>query len=247
MSYHMSFRFIDFRNAKDVQMLAMISVILLQAWHSSSPTLGQPRTPSTRAMPSTALSSATPRPGVNDYFSMRPINRRASPVSPAWPRLPSSPTAPPPSGPSLSSSNSSRGSWSSLFTTGSMRQFMSGVQDSLKEGLATPEISPFSATVATNLVGQGDRMVPGLDSPIARRRGYRRNPSQQFPAIISKSWNEVLPSPTTRPILSFSSAGHRRPTISRMNSSLQASHVRGILVFEDPGTLDTFVSVVLSS
>jgi len=38
----------------------------------------------------------------------------------------------------LSSSNSSQRSWSSLFNTGSVRQFMTGVQDTLKDGLMTP-------------------------------------------------------------------------------------------------------------
>jgi hypothetical protein len=53
----------------------------------------------------------------------------------SWRRLTSSPIIP-------VNIPSSRGSWSSLFNAGSMRQFMTGVQDTFKDGLSIPSDIP---------------------------------------------------------------------------------------------------------
>ncbi|KAF5339452.1 hypothetical protein D9611_009784 [Ephemerocybe angulata] len=147
---------------KDIQMLAMLSIIVLQTPHGSAkshPGILKLPIP----IPSTARSSqellghglgrlAPIKTTGFDYFSLaRSINNMPSPMSPAWPGSAvtggtPSPVGgggmglPPPAAPSVASSNSSRGSWSSLFNTGSMRQFMNGVQDSLKDGLTTPTL-----------------------------------------------------------------------------------------------------------
>lgn len=171
-----------------------------------------------------------------DYFSLA----RPSPRSPNWPRLPSSPTAPliP-----LSSSNSSRGSWSSLFNSGSVRQFMTGVQDTLKEGLTTPEILQFSASSEGSIpVRRGDRTLRGPDSPASRRRGYWKDSSLPSPSTGSKSWNETLPT-SAKGMIPFSSAGHRRSVFSQLASHKPAMLEKRIFVFDEPRSDERSVSI----
>ncbi|KAJ6608856.1 hypothetical protein B0H10DRAFT_513883 [Mycena sp. CBHHK59/15] len=213
---------------KDIQMLAMLSMIVLQGCHGTAfhPNAKSPELRGT----------TTPKFGGGDYFSISRSSSgtnagRMSPISPTWQRLNASPPIAS-NQPALSTSNSSRGSWSSLFNSGSMRQFMTGMQDTLKDGLTTPFEAPTSSGSAIP-VPKANRIHRGPDSPIPRRRGYWRDSGLPSPSIVSKSWNEPM-SPAVKHIVSFSSAGHRRPTFSRFHSSRDAIHEARVAVYDIP-------------
>lgn len=222
-------------------MLAMTSMLLLQACYKSDTLPSMRRSPSNaRRFDDAPSITATPKPTGMDYFSLtKSTNGRTSPVSPAWPRLPSSPTAPP-LAQSLSSSNSSRGSWSSLFNTGSVRQFMSGVQDSLKEGLITPSENYTFTDAPGGLtpMPKADRTNRAPDSLGPRRAGKRKDPKLQ-------------PSPTSfkfrdGPSASPTSAGRRRFPLSQVDNTNHASKQtatqgKRIVVFDAPPPADKFV------
>ncbi|KAJ7292557.1 hypothetical protein C8J57DRAFT_1490063 [Mycena rebaudengoi] len=213
---------------KDIQMLAMLSMLVLQGCRSAP--RAKNKTPEMRG-------TLTPKQGATDYFSLArstsaSTTSRMSPVSPTWPRLNTSPPVAP-----LSTSNSSRGSWSSLFNAGSMRQFMTGVQDSIKDGLTTPSETPASAAAAIP-VPKADRIHRGPDSPLPRRRGYWQNSGLPSPSTVSKSWNEPI-SPV-RHTISFSSAGHRRPLISRFNTSQLAIQEARVVGYDMRGENESF-------
>ncbi|KAJ7576839.1 hypothetical protein C8J56DRAFT_971742 [Mycena floridula] len=161
----------EFSSTKDLQMLAMVSMIVLQACHISS--TGK----ETKVIQFSAVTTPRPEPGPSDYFSIAQnlAQGTLSPVASTW-RGPSSPGAP--TVIPLSSSTSSRGSWSSLFNTGSMRQFMTGVQDTLKDvmPLETPNL------------GTAIPIVLGPDSPLGK--GWKGSP-QYFSPVFAKSWNET--------------------------------------------------------
>lgn len=127
--------------------------------------------------------------GVGDYFNrtkaaQRLRSGRESPKSPMWPRLPSAQASPSLPSASASSVSSRAGSWSSLFTTNTMRQFMAdkltGVQDSLKDGLMTP-----SAEKTPPLSRRSSAI------PIPRREPDSPRPTQRkSTGNDSLSWNE---------------------------------------------------------
>ncbi|KAJ7739030.1 hypothetical protein DFH07DRAFT_983862 [Mycena maculata] len=212
---------------KDIQMLAMLSMIVLQGCRSMG-SGANTKSPDLRGTP-------TPKYGGVDYFSLSRSSSggntgHMSPISPTWPRL----TASPPltsNQPVLSTSNSSRGSWSSLFNAGSMRQFMSGVQESLKDGLTTPSETP--ASISAIPVPKSDRIHRGPDSPLPRRRGYWRDAGLPSPTAVSKSWNDSS-SLRMKHAVSFSSAGHRPPAFSRLNASKDAIHEARVVVYDMP-------------
>ncbi|TFK38773.1 hypothetical protein BDQ12DRAFT_630610 [Crucibulum laeve] len=200
--------YIYFGKMKDIQMLAMLSMLILQTTHGS---IIRPRM--TRIHSDTTIPLLTPIPklGAMDYFSLAmSINNLSSPTSPLWPRL-SSPIAP--MAQSISSSNSSRGSWSSLFNTGSMRQFMHGVQDTLKDGLTTPstEVPLFIPSGEPTPLPRAERNVNRTTESPGPRRRPRKDSSLYSSSVISKSWNDPPQRPSATSSLSFSSAGHKRP------------------------------------
>ncbi|KAJ6566840.1 hypothetical protein B0H19DRAFT_1067114 [Mycena capillaripes] len=212
---------------KDLQMLAMLSMIVLQGCRNNRPPTAV-KSPDLRGAP-------TPKYAAMDYFSISRSSSggntgRMSPVSPTWPRINPSPPVASSQAP-LSTSNSSRGSWSSLFNAGSMRQFMSGMQDSLKDGLSTPSEPPTSTS--TIPVPKTDRISRGPDSPIPRRRPYWRDAGLPSPSAVSKSWNEAT-SPAVKHSVSFSSAGNRRPVFSRTNTRKDAIHEARVVLFDLP-------------
>ncbi|KAF9527133.1 hypothetical protein CPB83DRAFT_856798 [Crepidotus variabilis] len=235
---------------KDIQLLAMISMLVLQTEHGRL----LPRS-TIREKSHTPAPSATPRSAGFDYFSLtKPAANPISPIQFAWSRMPTPPNQrqmhPPPS---ISSSNSSKGSWSSLFNTGTMRQFMNGVQDTFKEGLLTPaEIlsttTPdihITGTLPPNTspVGKGnDRKASTPDSPIGanKKKRVRKDSSLVIspPSInLSKSWggDEGQQRPARKPTMSFSSTiGNKRPSLRfvdvQMNLYLQEKRV----IFEPP-------------
>ncbi|KAG2145097.1 hypothetical protein DEU56DRAFT_978948 [Suillus clintonianus] len=214
----------------DVQMLAMLGIILLRAFASLPDTV--PNTPSANEP-----SSISPTPE-EDYFSLvRRKGPRAGALSPGWPRLSStSPTAPPLMISSLSMSNSSRGSWSSLFNTGSMRQFMSGVQESISTPLSidtlqlptrTPMPMP-SPLPGSESAGSVVLRLPNLDTP-------RRRKGSTLMAPISKSWSDTSVLATPAPAAPLSPAVHgRRPTFSQVISPKQVIHEKRLVIEEEP-------------
>jgi len=209
-------------------MLAMISMLVLQTEHGAilPPALSRNKT--------VTPASTIPLHGF-DYFSLTKNGNHTSPMSPTWPHIPSLPA--PPMAPSISSSNSSRGSWSSLFNTGSMRQFMHGMQDTFKDGLMTPIELPTTPDIHVTQSNPIDRLSRIPDSPgsAARRRRARKDSSlySHSPAVVSKSWNDA-PNPISRvTTTSFSSAGHKRPLL-RFVESNPFIHEKQVVVFEPP-------------
>ncbi|KAF8798319.1 hypothetical protein BYT27DRAFT_7246637 [Phlegmacium glaucopus] len=207
-------RYQDYVKEKDVQMLAMLSMLVLQT------ELGAILSPSiSRVKDSTPTTAVPLRMAGLDYFSLtKSAVNLFSPSSPDWPRFPSSPVAP-----SFSSSNSSRGSWSSLFNAGTMRQFMNGVQDTWKEGLLTPtEIVPSYgiSTVATRSTEKLGRTGSDLAVGALRQRRMRQGSllHTQTPTT-PKSWNDGVRQPSKPLLTSFSSAGHRQHLRFRDSSS----------------------------
>ena len=178
----------------------------------------------------TPLTSASKFPG-GDYFSIslhRDGHRTIPGVSPNRHRLPSSPISPS-AGAALSSSNPSRGSWSSLFNTGSVRQFMSGMQDTIKDGLATPAGDTLTALGAPIPVPGGQKGHWGATSP-----RYGIDGSHHSTTSTSKSWADVSAPSSTKAAITFSSAGHvRRATLSQVASPRIVIPEKKLLVFDE--------------
>lgn len=203
-------------------------MLVLQTSHGVAPH------PSMRRRKSETLGVYLPplKIGGVDYFSITK-SMKSNPPSPLWPYLPS-PIAPT-LAPSLSSSTSSRGSWSSLFNAGGMRQFMNGVQDSLKEGLTTPtELPIFSPDIQFPPVKSASRATP--ESPGPKRKRTRKDSVIHSPnPAVSQSWNDTASLHPPRPFaVSFSSAGHRRPALSRLADSNPFLQEKEAVVFEPP-------------
>ena len=213
-------RYWDYVKEKDVQMLAMLSMLVLQTEYGAN----------------SAPSNTTP---TVDYFSLTKstVNLLLDPTSSEWPHLPSSPIAPSMT-PSFSSSNSSRGSWSSLFNTGSVRQFMNGVQGSVKEGQSTPnEIIPSHgiSIVTTRSAEKPGRTGIDLDVGGLGKRRMRQESGQLAP-LISKSWNDDVRQRPKRTATSFLSAGHRQ---LRFRDSSSFSNENQVVIFEPDCGEDT--------
>ncbi|KAF4584993.1 hypothetical protein EYR40_001819 [Pleurotus pulmonarius] len=173
---------------KDLQMLAMLAVLLLQAgeYIETSNEKGKQKSKSLARSPlSPLITSLTSF----DYFSLaRSINNGSSPALLPWPRVasPSVQTTP----------TQTRSSWSSIFNAGTMRQLMSGSHDTLKEN-SPPQ--PGTPTVNSS---EGGIPVPSVNrpprTPDPPRRITRHNSIVKSPSAISKSWNESL-SASTKP------------------------------------------------
>jgi hypothetical protein len=137
---------------------------------------------------------------------------------------------------SLSLSNSSRGSWSSLFNTGSMRQFMSGVQESISTPLSidtlqlptrtpmpTPSLLPGSESAGSVVL-----RLPNMDTP-------RRGKASTLMPRVSKSWSDTPVLSTLAPAVPLSPAVHgRRPTFSQVISPKQVIHEKRLVIKEEP-------------
>ena len=162
-------------------MLAIISMLVLQTEH------GHVFPISDNEKTNSAQLTSPGRPGNVDYFSLAKPTMPSTSASFPW-AIPS-PRVPLPA-PSISSSNSSRGSWSSLFNTGTVRQFMSGVQDTLKEGLLTPSEVPLPATTPEIQITSPVRSIGDSNSSSRPRKRRTRNNSSFTPtSVVSKSWS----------------------------------------------------------
>ena len=201
---------------KDVQMLAMLSMLVLQT------ELRANLAPRMRVKNTTPITALTSRMASVDYFSLTkpPINILGS-NSPEWPSSPVAPSMTP----SFSSSNSSRGSWSSLFNTGTVRQFMNGVQGSLKEGLSTPtEIIP------SHGMSRSTEKVRRTGSELPKRRTRQDSLLHaQVPTVNSGVQQPFTPA-------SFSSAGHRQ---LRFTGSSSFTNENQVVIFEPDRHEDT--------
>jgi hypothetical protein len=211
-------RYWDYVKEKDVQMLAMLSMLVLQT------ELGDNLAPSIR------WKNTIP---TADYFSLtKSTVNLLSPTSSEWPHL-SSPVTPS-LAPSFSSSNSSRGSWSSLFNSGTVRQFMNGVQGSLKEGLTAPTenipshgISIVATRSAEKLGRTGfDLSVAGSNKKRVRQGSLLQ---AQVPTGISRSWNDDVRQPSKPTLPMFLSAGHRQ---LRFTDSTSFTNENQVVIFE---------------
>ncbi|KAG6900566.1 hypothetical protein C0993_008720 [Termitomyces sp. T159_Od127] len=251
-------RYDDFSKNKDIQMLAMLSVILLQTYDL---TFSNNSTTAT-----TDEITATRRYGGEDYFSLTPQSPQSE-RPPICPRRPSTPTVPQQTGTSVPSSSSSRGSWSSLFNTGSMRQFMSGVQDSLKEGLNLPlegstniGSTPANLHIVTrpriHLSVKLDAARSSLDSIRRQQRKEQGFLSSELKSPISptvtapsKSWSDTGPhSLKLSPSFSSASTGFtKRTPLAQVSdpSNTRVDEIKRRIVFK-PTTevgIETFVVI----
>ncbi|KAI0689793.1 hypothetical protein BC835DRAFT_1367485 [Cytidiella melzeri] len=115
---------------KDIQMLAMLSIVLLRL---------------ARELSAMTVSPIPRRPGGNlDYFNFK--HSRVDSNTAAWTRNSPSPgIAPLP--PALASPSSSRGSWSSLFNSHSMRRFITSSRNDMPVTNRYPQGSPRSPAV----------------------------------------------------------------------------------------------------
>lgn len=144
-------------------MLGMLSMLILQTQHCKPDppataritTQQQQQQPPIRSTSRPEFGGAVPKGGPVDYFNLaRAINGGAGvpPSSPEWPRLPTIPPLSPQ--PAFS-----RGSWSSLFGAGGVRQF---VQETFtKDGLQTPTIVLDPGALAENGGGRAGRTLSG--------------------------------------------------------------------------------------
>ena len=124
---------------------------------------------------------------------------------------------------SLSASTCSRGSWSSLFNTGSIRQFMSCVQESISVPLDTLPVKP-----AVPPIPQQETVLrlPNIDSPRYLRRGELTSTASP----VFKSWSETQ-SPLSRQS-AFSSASYGRRLLAV--NQRQAIREKKLVVEEEP-------------
>ncbi|KIL61826.1 hypothetical protein M378DRAFT_13285, partial [Amanita muscaria Koide BX008] len=173
----------DFSKDKDIQMLAMLSMLILQTYYCSpeaqtfslaifaptftpSPSPLSSMTPTqNRVLPrhleggslfaSTSSILSLPKVGPVDYFSIaRAINSTViPPSSPDWPRVPS---LSPPASVSMippMTTSSSRNPWSNLFGASGVKQFM---QDTFtKEGHPVRALDPVTARESGRPRGEG--------------------------------------------------------------------------------------------
>ncbi|KAI0316197.1 hypothetical protein OF83DRAFT_1196593 [Amylostereum chailletii] len=205
-----------FAREKDIQMLAILAVLVLKMYRPTPPVSKCP--PVRVASPNASTpSSAIQR---TDYFGMR---RRGVPPSPGWIRPASSPTTNVLS--TSLSSLSSRGSWSSLFNTGNVRQFVSGAVETpnaANENANTNAIAIANAAASADVVagipvpGGGRRRRTTLaDSPQFRPAAPRNTSDspRRYPSPTMKSWPDAaVGANTTRLSVTFASGGHAAPT-----------------------------------
>ncbi|KAL0958954.1 hypothetical protein HGRIS_014266 [Hohenbuehelia grisea] len=171
---------------KDLQMLAMVAVVLLQLQNFPSGADDSEPQRQTSHKEKTMRSPLSPLlpslPGL-DYFSLaRTISGGGSPRH----QTPASPVSAQPS--------QTRSSWSSLFNAGSMRQLMVGTQDPAKDASPvqsepTPTAPMSEKTIA---VPSHRKLVSGMGSPLSPRGNRKRENIVRSPSAVSRSWNEGL-------------------------------------------------------
>jgi len=180
---HGSSRYDDFAKNKDVQMLAMLAVLILQTPFTTI-TTSPPRASSQQLLTNVLPSSIrSPKSGALDVYTItQGLNQQPNP--PALGQQPS-PIAPA-LAPSLSSSSSSRGSWTNIFSTG--RQF---VQDALNPTSVVPTDLPLQLDVHSKIFGFDKSRHP--DSPSLPGSGHRRRKDSRLALAPATTLNMSTP------------------------------------------------------
>ncbi|KAH9061149.1 hypothetical protein EDB87DRAFT_1722223, partial [Lactarius vividus] len=173
-----------FAQEKNIQMLAMLAIVLLKMHLPIAPREKHPAQDITLRPPMI-------RQQLSDgYFTPRSWKEGSQPRSPTWVHSASSPAA---GFPSVSlSSMSSRGSWSSLFGTSNMRQLIGSGADTARDNnghaelqLPTHEEDPAGIPVP----GNRRRKFSDVDSPRIRHAKsdspQRRTPALRLPDVVA--------------------------------------------------------------
>ncbi|XP_006457486.1 hypothetical protein AGABI2DRAFT_189013 [Agaricus bisporus var. bisporus H97] len=168
----------DFAKNKDIQMLAMVSVLMLQTPYAETGVYPSPVQPTYLQRPSINVLSSSirnARSNSTDYFSaVQGLNQQH----------PTSPITPAPLAPSLSSSTSSRNSWASIFGAG--RQF---VQETFHPTLAThADIDRDSISPSSEKPKTSENIAGGSGS--FRRRKDSHKTVMSSATTTSQSWTE---------------------------------------------------------
>lgn len=110
---------------------------------------------------------------------------------------------------------------------------MTGMQDSLKDGLTVTPLSDNNLTPhgAPIPVPAGDKSHRGTTSPSF---GNGKEPSIHSTSSVSRSWGESLAPGSAKAAVAFSSAGHlRRPIFSQITNPRVVIPVKKVLVFDE--------------
>lgn len=188
----------DLVACKDLQMLAMLSVVLIQILP--------------RSLPSTADTSLAQTPATQvtkeankDYFSVRHRrDSRPSRLSPGWPSLPSM----------LGSSNSTpvpgtvntswgKGSWPSLFQNQNQQPNLQQPPELVPAQLNDGPVNESPGSPSGIPVPKRGRILPISEASTPKWPGHSTSSAWN-------SWAASRPSPLNRTPVSFSSAGHLR-------------------------------------
>ncbi|QRV86136.1 cytosolic Fe-S cluster assembly factor NBP35 [Ceratobasidium sp. AG-Ba] len=211
----------DLSNLKDVQMLAMLSIVLLSADIAAGPRVRVPR----RDLNTLGIGSAPIRISI-DYFSLRKRpQRQAATESPTWPKSTSIANLSPASQ-SLSSSGNSKHSWhsylNSRFRLGSMPDLQAAINASTKtENSSNPRTGAgmrlLNAVVSIPVPG-GGRLTsspapPPAPAP-ATSEAVKRRQSVMSTATLDSSVSGKAPSDISSGRLSVHfNAPHRRSSM----------------------------------
>jgi hypothetical protein len=204
-------RYDDYAKNKDVQMLAMLSVLMLQTPYAEMSVRPPPVQPSHLQRPSINVLPSSVRNARSNsstsYFSVvQGLNQQQHPTSPITPA---------PLAPSLSSSTSSRNSWaSSIFGAG--RQF---VQETFHPTLAThTDVDRGSTSPSSEKLKALETLVGGGSGNFRRRKDSHKT-------MTSQSWTEKTPVP--QPLKTSVSSGASALTVGGGVSFSSASGQSG--------------------
>ncbi|KAI9464767.1 hypothetical protein F5148DRAFT_1276407 [Russula earlei] len=234
MQFHQANKFAQ---EKNIQMLAMVAVLLLKISRPVAPS----RTFSGSCAPLTvdfskggsfrahAVIHRTPparQPQNDGYVAFRPCKDGRRQSSPPWMNTTSSPPG------NIASTSftsiSSRGSWSSLFNTGNVRQLIGSSPDAAREGgQQQTEPTPDGDLAGIPVPKNYSRKFGDVDSPQLRPTKsdspQRLSPSARFDVGSARSLGSTTPT-----------AGRgRRPTFSQVAKARHTT-VHKSVVFVDP-------------
>ncbi|KDN51527.1 hypothetical protein RSAG8_00072, partial [Rhizoctonia solani AG-8 WAC10335] len=214
----------DVAQQKDIQLLAMVSIVLLSADIAAGPKDSPTVRPLRRDLNSLGVGSAPIRISI-DYFSLRKRAPRLTPTdSPTWPKSASVANTSPASQ-SLSSSGNSKNSWQSYlnnrFRLGSMPDIQAAVNasraDSPSNSRAGSAGMRLLNVVASIPVPGGGRLTnqPLQPPPSNANEAVRRRQSVMSTATLDSSTSGRAPSDLSSGRLSvhFNHTPHRRSSM----------------------------------
>ncbi|KAI0300131.1 hypothetical protein B0F90DRAFT_1725223 [Multifurca ochricompacta] len=208
-----------FAQEKNIQMLAMLAVVLLKMHRPSAPSRESSTTHAVTHR--AALVRQTLSDGYLTFRSWK--DGRGQSRSPTWVHPASSPAA---NFPSVSlSSMSSRGSWSSLFNTGNVRQLIGNSHDTAKDnGHTETEGDPAGIPVP----GNRSRKFSDIESPRARP-AKPDSPLRLSPAPRLLTDVSIARSPGSAP---ETAAQGRRPTFSQVAKAKHPAVHKSVVVVD---------------